>query len=341
LERRIKEGLARLPVEPGKQMIERGVVLPALQVLGWKVFDPREVWPRFDVGHASVDLALCDCATSRAQCLIALHGASLRPETVESTRRHARRANVPLALLTNGSEWRLYVVEIRLAAPCFEIRVGENGDLPWATFVGLLDRNAVLSGATLKAALSTQGLETAWSALTARKDGLLVEILSDEVRDQFGLKPDEQDVVDFLRQLRAPERVLQPPGALSPSPPIQRPHRRRVSLVVCGKRLSYGTAVEAVVALLVELYRRDEGFLEACANDRRFCGKKRHYLARSTDAIYLGSPHLEEHHAELVDGWYLGTNSSNAQKKQQMRAATEVAGLEFGKDVVVDFGAPD
>ena len=43
------------------------------------------------------------------------------------------------------------------------------------------------------------------------------------------------------------------------------------------------------------------------------------------------------HHAKLPGGWYVGTNISNRQKKQLAKAAAEVAGLKFGKDVVIDF----
>ncbi len=50
--------MERLPSAPGRHAIERGVVLPVLQALGWDVFDTREVVPRFKVGRASADLAL-------------------------------------------------------------------------------------------------------------------------------------------------------------------------------------------------------------------------------------------------------------------------------------------
>jgi len=39
----------------------------------------------------------------------------------------------------------------------------------------------------------------------------------------------------------------------------------------------------------------------------------------------------------LPGGWLVATNLNNVLKKTIIRVATEVAGLEFGKDVIVEF----
>lgn len=39
----------------------------------------------------------------------------------------------------------------------------------------------------------------------------------------------------------------------------------------------------------------------------------------------------------LPGGWLVATNLNNVLKKTIIRLATEVAGLKFGKDVVVEF----
>lgn len=41
--------------------------------------------------------------------------------------------------------------------------------------------------------------------------------------------------------------------------------------------------------------------------------------------------------AELPGGWLVATNLNNVLKKNIIRLAAEVAGLKFGKDVIVDF----
>ena len=39
----------------------------------------------------------------------------------------------------------------------------------------------------------------------------------------------------------------------------------------------------------------------------------------------------------LPGGWLVATNLNNVLKKTIVRLATEVAGIEFGKDVIVEF----
>jgi len=41
--------------------------------------------------------------------------------------------------------------------------------------------------------------------------------------------------------------------------------------------------------------------------------------------------------AQLPGGWFVATNLNNVLKKTIIRLAAEVAGLTFGKDVIVDF----
>ena len=47
-------------------------------------------------------------------------------------------------------------------------------------------------------------------------------------------------------------------------------------------------------------------------------------------------PDLWEYHQELPGGWFVGTNLNNVLKGTIIRLATEVAGLKFGKDVIVE-----
>jgi hypothetical protein len=40
---------------------------------------------------------------------------------------------------------------------------------------------------------------------------------------------------------------------------------------------------------------------------------------------------------EIVPGWWLGTNIANRDKERLAKIACEVAGLKFGKDLVIEF----
>jgi hypothetical protein len=66
-------------------------------------------------------------------------------------------------------------------------------------------------------------------------------------------------------------------------------------------------------------------------------GRKRAYIARTAEELYPDRPDLREHHESLDGGWLVATNLNNALKKTIIQLACDVAGITFGKDVVVQF----
>lgn len=58
---------------------------------------------------------------------------------------------------------------------------------------------------------------------------------------------------------------------------------------------------------------------------------------RAPKTSYPDRPDLRKHHKPLPDNWLLSTNINNRLKKNLVQAAAEVAGLKFGKDIVIEF----
>jgi hypothetical protein len=133
------------------------------------------------------------------------------------------------------------------------------------------------------------------------------------------------------------------PEELPPHDPVEEPPSVEVvgarsgELILLGMHHPYANAKDAIVIILTELAKRNSGFLEKLSRHPDIRGKKRHYIARTSAEIYPDRPDLQTHHATLPGGWLLGTNISNFIKERIVRAATEVAGLEYGRDIVVDF----
>ncbi len=90
-----------------------------------------------------------------------------------------------------------------------------------------------------------------------------------------------------------------------------------------------------MIVILSELAKRDSGFLERCSEHQAFHGRTRRYIAQRIEDLYPDRPDLQSEHEKLPGGWFVGTNISNQQKLGLIRAATEVAGLTFGQDIVV------
>jgi nucleoside 2-deoxyribosyltransferase len=55
------------------------------------------------------------------------------------------------------------------------------------------------------------------------------------------------------------------------------------------------------------------------------------------EELYPDRPDLREFREALPAGWLVATNLNNILKKTIIQLATEVAGLTFGKDVIVEF----
>jgi hypothetical protein len=90
-----------------------------------------------------------------------------------------------------------------------------------------------------------------------------------------------------------------------------------------------------MVQVFEELARRDTSFLERFAARPKH-GKKRRFIARAQMELYPDRPDLGEAHShQLSSGWWIGTNYSRENIEKIVKMACEVAGLTYGKDLVV------
>lgn len=91
---------------------------------------------------------------------------------------------------------------------------------------------------------------------------------------------------------------------------------------------------EVVLEVFAELQRRDRRFLPDFA--RRYGADKRPIVLRDRRAAYPFSPGLRNHLAPLPDGWWLAHHSNREMKEQWLKLACEVAGLRWGRDLIVE-----
>jgi hypothetical protein len=109
---------------------------------------------------------------------------------------------------------------------------------------------------------------------------------------------------------------------------------RAGTLTVLGKSYPFNIAKDPIVTILRELALRHPSFLERCAQHPAAQGRKRRYIARTPEE--LSAPTRSQRPSRLLQGgWLVSTNINNVLKGAIIRFATEVAGLTFGKDVVV------
>jgi hypothetical protein len=187
----------------------------------------------------------------------------------------------------------------------------------------------------------------AWRELVEKGDELLVEMLTSAVESRAGVRPDADDVAEFLAGLGKTiiveaQRTSQTQPNSSPTPraiPTRTTNEssRSGKLVLLGKAHAYNNAKDAMLIVLRELAKSDPLFLERCSQHPDAQGRKRRYIARTSEELYPDREDLRDMRDTLPGGWLVATNLNNLLKKTIVRLAAEVAGLKFGKDIIVEF----
>jgi hypothetical protein len=159
--------------------------------------------------------------------------------------------------------------------------------------------------------------------------------------------PVAPDVLTRLLRLRRSEseslgdvlhRVL-------PEPPIVTPVARDTAAAATGNGGSVpyqlmgethvaSDATEALISILGNLARYDDNFFPKLAAKVR--GRTRNHVARSRSEVYPSRPDLACYVKEVGAGWFVGSNIANREKNKMLRAACEVMGLDFGRDLKID-----
>ena len=141
------------------------------------------------------------------------------------------------------------------------------------------------------------------------------------------------DILRSVFDLPVATPLVQP----NKSPSSTQRRRRTGTYVVAllGRRIEAGSLREAYVSCLKALAERDSQFLEALSKKQT---RSRRIVARNPRDLYLRRPQLAENHAsKLVGPWWADTNLSRQQCEKRLQTACSVAGLEFGRDLGLEF----
>lgn len=346
---------------PNEQAISQGIVLRVLQELGWDIYDTNSVWPEFQTGEGRADFALCHPPSKPAE-FIEVKPPGRAEEGVRQALEYAFHTGVPFIVLTDGRTWSFYLPAEQGSYEDRRVYKLDLFERPPAEAAETLRRYLaharVKSGEVLEAARkeyrsrnrraqARDGIPEAWRELVEKGNEDLVAMLASAVESKAGVRPEDNDVAEFLAGLGRPviiETTRDKPASQT-SPATHRPDVSRSSgestrsgkLVLRGKAYPYHNAKDAMVIVLRELAKDDPTFLERCSQHPDAQGRKRRYIARTPEELYPDREDLRDNREALPDGWLVATNLNNVLKKTIIRLATEVAGLTFGKDVVVEF----
>jgi hypothetical protein len=114
--------------------------------------------------------------------------------------------------------------------------------------------------------------------------------------------------------------------------------RLKKEMIFKGKKEAFPTAIVMLRSLLIKFAKEDDTFLERLYQSGRCSSPARKLIARTKESLFPKSPHLVENYAKrLIDDWFIGTNFSGEIIYSHIKTISEFAGLEFGKDVIVEF----
>ncbi|MBN8456443.1 MAG: hypothetical protein J0M04_01160 [Verrucomicrobia bacterium] len=346
---------------PNEQAISQGIVLRVFQELGWDTWDTNVVWPEYQTGEGRADFALC-YPPSKPAIFTEVKQPGKAEDAVRQALEYAFHTGVPFVVLTDGRTWSFYLPAEQGSYEDRRVYKLDLYERPPAEAAEALHRYLdcamVQSGEALETARkeyrsrnrqsqARAAIPEAWRELVEKGDELLVEIVTNAVESRAGVRPDDDDVAEFLAGLgrtiiveAARSNTTQPgSGAASRSTPARTTNEttRSGKLVLLGQAHTYPNAKDAMVIVLRELAKSDPSFLERCSQHPDAQGRKRRYIARTAEELYPDREDLREMRDTLPGGWLVATNLNNVLKKTIIRLAAEVAGLGFGKDVVVEF----
>lgn len=335
--------------------VSQGAVLPILQALGWPIFDTRVVAPEYTIEGRRVDYALCH-PEDRPVVFLEAKRIGFTEGADRQLFEYAFHKGVPLAVLTDGQEWHFFLPAEQ--GDYSERRVYKldllerDASESCKRFGRYLAFEAVRSGNAVESARADyqdaarerqilQAMPHAWQRLIAEPDELLVEILADKVEDVCGFKPSLDACADFLRRSGAAPPVQaappSPPSRREPRPSTAQPSFSQPSYSVGGQDHRCGTAREIASSVFALFAGKDPTFLERFAARKH--GRKRRYISRNKTELYPDRPDLvQKCSVEFVPGWFMGTNYSKLDFEKIIRMACEVAGVEFGRELVIHLG---
>jgi hypothetical protein len=333
-----------------EQAVSQGIVL---QELSWDLYDVSVVCPEYKTGEGRVDFCLCH-PPSKPAVVIEVKQPGKAEDAVKQALGYAFHTGAPFVVLTDGRTWSFY---LPAEQGSYEDRRVYKLDLyerppkeASETLQRYLARARVVSGEALETARkeyqsrsrraqACAAIPETWRELAEKGDELLVEMLASAVESKSGVRPDVDDVAEFLATLGKTSVVKAAPAPPRPSTTTSRSPEpaRRGQLVLKGKTHSYQSAKDAMVIILRELANADHSFLQRCSQHPDIQGRKRRYIARTAEELYPDREDLRDFREALPDGWWVATNLNNVVKKTVIRVAAEVAGLSMGKDVIVEF----
>jgi predicted type IV restriction endonuclease len=341
--------------------VSTGVLLPVLQTLGWKVFDPQIIWPEYSIRGRRVDFALCHPARKPA-IFVEVKKVGQKEGGDEQLFQYAYDEGIPMAVLTDGQEWLFYLPAERgnhdercaykLDLLEREIKDGCERLRRYLCFKRVREEEAINAAKSdykdaYNIGTMKDTIPQAWTKLLKEQDGSLVDLVAETTEDLCGHKPNPDLVGEFLLEQLHPlkpeyqgrEDRANRKEKTNDSQARLRRSDRHYGFSIKGQEfpINSSAARDVLVGVFEELTNRDLSFPNRFMARKH--GRKRRYMAETKEELYPDRPDLcNDHSCRLKSGQWVGVNYSVTSIRDIIKLAAEVAGLKFGSDLIVSLG---
>lgn len=347
----IRDGLVRGDYK-SEAAISSGVVIRLLTGLAWPPFDARIVFPQFPIETRKVDFALCD-PPGKPRVLIEVKAEGSADQKGEDQLfQYCFRKGVKLAVLTDGSTWKLYYpygdgeYSDRLFRDLDIINDGVTSiaeTLRWFLAIDAVESGVAFERCEAAYAKcvsqrkAAEAFSSVWDTMLMEPDEELVDHFSKKVEKSTGIHPEPDAVFKFFGKQAGQSPVKRP--VPPPDKGIRQPERGEEPsspfYSLYGVTTRCKTGKEVLVGIFREFAKQSPNFCERYAM-KHAGGRARRELARSPEDLYpAGSKLARTDASQLPGGWWIGTHLNNSEKVKRIQRACELMGIEYGRELHV------
>jgi predicted type IV restriction endonuclease len=201
-----------------EQAISQGIVLRLLQELGWDTWDTATIWPEYQTGEGRADFALCH-PPGKPAIFIEVKQPGKAEDAVRQALEYAFHTGVPFIILTDGKTWSFYLPAEQGSYEdrrVYKLDLLERSPTGAAeTLSRYLARERVVAGEALETARqeyrsryrrsqARAAIPEVWHKLVQKGNEELVELLANNVELKTGIRPNADEVAEFLTMLGRP-----------------------------------------------------------------------------------------------------------------------------------------
>lgn len=189
--------------------INQGIILPILQLLGWNIYNINEVTPEFSFENKRIAYLLR--TDNRSRVFIGITN-SVDVNGFDNNHFDVSQLGIELAVLTNGKTWCFYLPSEesgnKVEKFCIVNILSQDPEVVSQLLIDYLSKHNVQVGKSIQTAkliyrnkekLIKKAISKAWNKIVTEPNSVLLKLLSEEIEQICGFRPDTEQIIQFLK----------------------------------------------------------------------------------------------------------------------------------------------